>query len=58
MLHFQNFSKIMKINCAVYKPTGISSVALELIKGDKNLVGGGVRKSTRKTSTNSQFRIY
>ena len=33
--------------CAVYKPTGMSSVALGLIKGDKVCVGGGIRKSSK-----------
>ena len=33
--------------CAVYKPTGMSSVALGLIKGDKVCVGGGIRKASK-----------
>ena len=33
--------------CAVYKPTGMSVIASSLIKGDKILVGGGVRKSSK-----------
>ena len=33
--------------CAVYKPTGISTVASHLIKGDKIHVGGGVRKASK-----------
>jgi len=33
--------------CAVYKPTGINTVALHLIKGDKIRVGGGVRKASK-----------
>ena len=35
------------LQCAVYKPTGLSSIALELIKGDKICVGGGIRKSSK-----------
>ena len=31
--------------CAVYKPTGMSVIASNLIKGDKISVGGGVRKA-------------
>ena len=33
--------------CAVYKPTGMTSTALNLIKGDKISVGGGVRKASK-----------
>ncbi|EGP94429.1 tRNA(Ile)(2)-agmatinylcytidine synthase [Nitrosarchaeum koreense] len=33
--------------CAVYKPTGITSVASSLIKGDKVCVGGGIRKASK-----------
>ncbi len=33
--------------CAVYKPTGISNVASNLINGDKICVGGGVRKASK-----------
>ena len=33
--------------CAVYKPTGITTVASNLIKGDKICVGGGVRKASK-----------
>lgn len=36
------------VNCAVYRPTGMSSVALALMPGDRIRVGGGVRKSTRR----------
>ena len=45
------FFKILSQNhdfwCAVYKPTGISTVASNLIKGDKICVGGGVRKASK-----------
>ncbi|MFB5639197.1 MAG: DUF1743 domain-containing protein, partial [Nitrosopumilus sp.] len=33
--------------CAVYKPTGITSIASNLLKGDKICVGGGVRKASK-----------
>ncbi|MDH3312873.1 MAG: tRNA(Ile)(2)-agmatinylcytidine synthase [Nitrosopumilus sp.] len=33
--------------CAVYKPTGINTIASHLIKGDKICVGGGVRKASK-----------
>ena len=33
--------------CAVYKETGISTIASNLIIGDEILVGGGVRKSSK-----------
>lgn len=36
------------VNCAVYKQTGLAKVALELIKGDRVIIGGGVRKSTKR----------
>ncbi|MFQ5497651.1 MAG: DUF1743 domain-containing protein [Nitrosopumilus sp.] len=45
------FFKILSNNhefwCAVYKPTGISTVASNLINGDKICVGGGVRKASK-----------
>ncbi len=45
------FFKILSENhqfwCAVYKPTGITSIASNLIKGDKISVGGGVRKPSK-----------
>jgi len=37
-----------KIKCAVYKQTGLSSVILNLVEGDKICVGGGVRKASKK----------
>ncbi|MGQ0376904.1 MAG: TiaS agmantine-binding domain-containing protein [Nitrososphaerota archaeon] len=37
-----------KINCAVYRPTKITSIALELAVGDKIRVGGGIRKASKK----------
>jgi tRNA(Ile2)-agmatinylcytidine synthase len=36
-----------EIQCAVYEPTKIATIALHLIQGDKILVGGGVRKATK-----------
>ncbi len=33
--------------CAVYEPTGLSSIAQKLRKGDKVRVGGGVRKASK-----------
>ena len=33
--------------CAVYKPTGISVDASQLVKGDKLRVGGGVRPASK-----------
>ncbi len=45
------FFKIMSHDhefwCAVYKPTGISTVALHLIQGDRISVGGGIRRATK-----------
>jgi tRNA(Ile2)-agmatinylcytidine synthase len=45
---FKILSKNYEFWCAVYKPTGISSTASNLIKGDKICVGGGVRKASKK----------
>ena len=45
---FSLYSDNIKVNCAVYKPTGLTCTALELIIGDEIMIGGGVRKSTRK----------
>ena len=36
-----------ELQCAVYKPTGMSSIVLGLIKGDKVCVGGGIRKASK-----------
>ncbi len=36
-----------KIQCAVYKPTGMTRVVSKLIKGDLVKVGGGIRKSSK-----------
>jgi len=35
------------IQCAVYEPTKIAPIALQLIQGDKILVGGGMRKASK-----------
>lgn len=37
-----------KITCYVYKPTGITSEAAQLIKGDYVKIGGGIRRSSPK----------
>ncbi len=44
---FKIISKTHEFWCAVYKPTGMSTVASNLIKGDKICVGGGVRKASK-----------
>ena len=44
---FKILSKNHQFWCAVYKPTGITSIASNLIKGDKISVGGGVRKASK-----------
>lgn len=36
-----------EFRCAVYRPTGMSRIALELIPGDRICVGGGVRKASK-----------
>tara|TARA_Y100000590_G_scaffold463808_1_gene631525 strand:- start:41 stop:1360 length:1320 start_codon:yes stop_codon:yes gene_type:complete len=45
---FTILTKNKKIKCAVYKPTKITNIAMELIVGDSIKVGGGVRKATKK----------
>ena len=44
---FKIISKNHEFWCAVYKPTGMTSVASNLLKGDKIRVGGGVRKASK-----------
>jgi tRNA(Ile2)-agmatinylcytidine synthase len=44
---FSILSDGYELQCAVYKPTGITSVALSLIKGDKVCIGGGIRKASK-----------
>ena len=36
-----------ELRCPVYKPTGMSSIVLGLIKGDRICVGGGIRKASK-----------
>jgi len=45
---FSLTTKDYKINCAVYKPTKITTVASELAVGDEVCVGGGIRKASKK----------
>jgi len=45
---FSLTTKDYKINCAVYRPTKITTVALELAVGDEVLVGGGIRRASKK----------
>lgn len=45
---FSIISNGYELQCAVYKPTGISLIALNLIKGDRICVGGGIRKASKK----------
>ena len=47
---FKIISKDYQFLCAVYKPTGISTIAASLLKGDKITVGGGVRKASKNFS--------
>ncbi|MBC8516825.1 MAG: DUF1743 domain-containing protein [Nitrosopumilus sp.] len=44
---FKIISKNHEFWCAVYKPTGMTSIASNLLKGDKICVGGGVRKASK-----------
>jgi tRNA(Ile2)-agmatinylcytidine synthase len=36
-----------KVDCAVYKPTGLTGMASSLIKGDLLKIGGGIRKASK-----------
>jgi tRNA(Ile2)-agmatinylcytidine synthase len=36
-----------EVQCAVYKPTGMTQIAANLIKGDLVKVGGGIRKASK-----------
>lgn len=38
----------VEINCAVYRPTGITQDAMGLVVGDRIQVGGGIRKASKK----------
>ena len=44
---FKIISDNHEYRCAVYKPTGMTNVASNLIEGDKICVGGGVRKASK-----------
>jgi len=44
---FKIISQKNEFWCAVYKPTGMTNVAMELIQGDEISVGGGVRKASK-----------
>ena len=45
---FSIISNGYQLQCAVYKPSGISLIASSLIKGDKICIGGGIRKASKK----------
>lgn len=44
---FRINSENHEIQCAVYRPTGITMIASKLICGDKIIVGGGVRRASK-----------
>jgi tRNA(Ile2)-agmatinylcytidine synthase len=43
---FSIVSKEIEVRCAVYKQTGMSITVMNLIKGDKIRIGGGIRKAS------------
>ena len=45
---FTIISKGNKVRCAVYEPTGLASEMMHLRKGDKVMIGGAVRKASKK----------
>jgi len=44
---FSICDKEKEISCAAYKETGLAKSVLNLIKGDKICVGGGIRKASK-----------
>ncbi len=54
---FSVLSNSNEIPCAVYRPTGITSIAQSLIVGDKICIGGGIKKATKKypRTLNAEF---
>ena len=46
-VYFKIISKNHEFWCAVYKPTGMTTIASNLLKGDKIRIGGGVRKASK-----------
>lgn len=38
----------IKVTCAVYKPTGLTEHAKNIMQGDKIRVGGGIRKASKR----------
>lgn len=45
---FSIISNESKVRCAVYEPTGLASEISDLKKGDKIMIGGSVRKASKK----------
>ena len=45
-LSFSIFSKGIEISCMAYKETGLPMTMMNLIKGDKIRIGGGIRKAS------------
>ncbi len=43
---FSIVSKEIEVTCYVYKETGMSSIVMNLIQGDKIRIGGGIRKAS------------
>ena len=54
---FSMKTKSHNILCAVYRPTGITFVAQNLVIGDKICIGGGIKKATKKhpRTLNAEF---
>ena len=47
---FSMISKENKIQCAIYEPTGLAPEMMHLKKDDKIIIGGAVRKASKKHS--------
>ena len=47
-LFFTIISNDKKVLCAIYEPTGLASQMYDLQKGDKIMIGGAVRKASKK----------
>ena len=39
-----------EFGCAVYRPTGMTNIAMQLVPGDRICIGGGVRKASKNFS--------
>jgi tRNA(Ile2)-agmatinylcytidine synthase len=48
----------IEVSCAVYRPTGMTKDVMNLIKGDKIRVGGGIRRSSVKHTRTMNVEFF